>query len=170
MLREYVDLSKNMPFKEIVVRDEGSGQFLLKRGYTGKVVCFGGELLPPVFGGFTRDGAREGLGYSESDHVMGIYYEPQFEWAFRRLTKVFRGDRQALIYVNGKNARRILTSTNPNFIHQTNVQITDDSRLMAASDELVCFRYIEEVSRTSGIPVKIMDVNFRFLTKEMLGQ
>ena len=172
--REFSDLAPYLPFDKILVRDEISAKFLKKCGTKEDKILQASEdfPVPNEVDKKQRDKIREGLGIDPTRKVVATIYDSQTEWALRRWLQAVSSSmtpQTLIIVVKNKYQRKQLYSLCCKLFSGITFLVVEDQSLIYVADELVCFRLDEEMSRSINIPIKIMDVQDRFLSKEVLS-
>lgn len=112
-----------------------------------------------------RKSMREGLGISPSGFVGLVLYESQCEQAWRQFClDISRRYEVVLMFPLGERALKHFMATNPNL---PNVRLIDSLEIEPACDEVIVFRFVEDLLVGRKIPARILDVNNRWLSQEL---
>ena len=112
-----------------------------------------------------RDALRDGLKIDKSNKVALVIYEAQTEQMWRALLpSICQNYRWVLVYPITESDRRLLTACYHGEFE--NVRIVS-AGVAEAADEIVAFRFVEDVlTQFSGV-VRVADPANRWLTKEL---
>ena len=112
-----------------------------------------------------RQSMREGLAISPTSFVGLVLYESQCEQAWRMFClDISRRYEVVLVFPLGERALKHFMATNPNL---PNVRLIDSLEIEPACDEVVVFRFVEDLLVGRKIPVRILDTNSRWLSQEL---
>ena len=168
MSRTMSDLTPYLPFSKIVTRDDASKKFLEKFGYDGgKIEVRDVSDYLYTWDNDARNKIREGLGIGD-ETVIGVMFDSQTEWAFRRwLSRQSLSNNPKIIVIadSGRNRKLLLSLISPE--QARNILIADDLSMLYGVDQIISFRYFEEISRFSKVPVSVIDVGLRFRSGEI---
>ena len=112
-----------------------------------------------------RQSMREGLGLSRYGLIGLVLYESQCEQAWRMYClDISRRYESVLVFPIGERALKHFMLTNPGL---PNVRLIDSLEIEQACDEVVIFRFVEDLLVGRKIPARILDVNNRWLSQEL---
>lgn len=172
--REMLDCAKYLPFESLLVESEIDKSFLVGAGFSREINVVTDDTPPPVITSPTREeksAMRRGLGISDSQKVVLVFFEAQTEWAFRRWLINYIPSSQVTVFIFPENshAKKILLEVcNPTVLSTSGMILVDSMSVELAADEFYCFRYRDDVVRQRRIPVKIMDVADRFKSSVLM--
>ena len=109
---------------------------------------------------------RNSLGIPSAATVAFVVWEPQTEHLWRMYwTEIAMRYHVLLVYPFGHRAQTMFRATNP--VTPSNLRVVDTFDLTEIADETLTFRVLEDIARASKAPVRIIDPQNRWLSKEL---
>lgn len=116
-----------------------------------------------------KDALRSGLGIPDDAFVTAIVYDKRDEWAFMHLAKLVAHTNklaESIIFPYDSRSEELFDKSLPRDLVYG--MLCDSPKFFAACDEIITFRYLEEVmGATPDIPVAIYDFFDRQLSSEL---
>ncbi len=127
------------------------------------VTAIGGERSPrkPI-DSQKRDALRSGLQIPNSAYLTGLIYDKRDEWQFRVLmSRLLQNELSinAIVFPYDGRSLELFPKCMPDAITQLlNPRIIDDQKMLAMCDEVVMFRFLEDIyTHMADIPLIIYD-------------
>jgi hypothetical protein len=169
--REWADLfiAGQVPFGEMIAWSQKDANFI--SGFTQRETPFhecGDWSLGTPVAPVERKALRAALRIPDDSPTALVLFESQTEWEFRTcLPQIMQQYIDVLVYPMSNVDRKNLGGLG--VVSNDRIKVIDDLSLEPVADEAIAFRYNEDLLRGRRLPLKIMDITNRWMSRE-LGQ